>query len=378
MTRGILAFANGECFSGKLITSNPEATGEVVFNTAMTGYQEMITDPSYKGQILCLTNPHIGNTGVNSFDAESSGLHLSALVIRRAPSFVQHHRSQGELTNYLLEHNVPLLYDIDTREITHFVREHGATPALITSAEISQSELKSRLSALKGTSGLDLASSVSTRSSYKFDEAPWQQTAKPTFAKVAVIDFGVKRSILRQLRAAGLDVTVLPASTHVTTSLISDYDAFVLSNGPGDPDAVAGADLLVSKLLTSGKPLLGICLGFQILALALGAKSYKMTFGHHGGNQPVFDVVRNRVMITSQNHSYAIDEKTLPNDLLVTQRSLFDNSLQGFKHKTLPVMGVQGHPEAGPGPADMTNVFDDFSAQVLASVKERACQKEQI
>ncbi len=363
----ILVLEDGSVFHGQSIGATGHATGEVVFNTSMTGYQEILTDPSYSHQIVTLTYPHIGNVGVNAEDEESTAVHARGLVIRDLPLLHSNWRSEGSLTDYLTKHQIVAIADIDTRKLTRILREKGAQRGCIIAGsgvdEAAALDLAKKTVPLKG---LDLAKKVSTEKAFDWTESVWQLNPKkeaidkkPGF-KVVAYDFGVKRNILRLLVASGCDVHVVPAETTASEVLAMSPDGVFLSNGPGDPEPCDYAINAIRALLDKKIPIFGICLGHQLLALASGASTVKMKFGHHGGNHPVQDLETQRVMITSQNHGFAVDVESLPDNLKPTHVSLFDKSLQGIERTDCPAFGFQGHPEASPGPQDIVYLFDKF------------------
>lgn len=363
----ILVLEDGSVFHGQSIGATGHATGEVVFNTSMTGYQEILTDPSYSHQIVTLTYPHIGNVGVNAEDEESNAVHARGLVIRDLPLLHSNWRSEGSLTDYLTKHQIVAIADIDTRKLTRILREKGAQRGCIIAGsgvdEAAALGLAKKTVPLKG---LDLAKKVSTEKAFDWTESVWQLNPKkeaidkkPGF-KVVAYDFGVKRNILRLLVASGCDVHVVPAETTASEVLAMSPDGVFLSNGPGDPEPCDYAINAIRALLDKKIPIFGICLGHQLLALASGASTVKMKFGHHGGNHPVQDLETQRVMITSQNHGFAVDVESLPDNLKPTHVSLFDKSLQGIERTDCPAFGFQGHPEASPGPQDIVYLFDKF------------------
>jgi carbamoyl-phosphate synthase small subunit len=368
----ILALADGTVFVGTSIGHSGTCVGEMVFNTSMTGYQEILTDPSYCQQIVTLTYPHIGNYGTNPEDDESTQVHTSGLVIKSLPLTHSNFRADSDLSSYLKKNHCVAIADIDTRKLTKVLREkgsqNGAILALPDGASIGPESLQVAIDAAKGApsmSGLDLAQAVSVNKSYEWRQSEWvlgegygEQTA-PQFHVVAY-DFGVKRNILRMLAERGCRVTVVPAQTSAQEVLNLKPDGVFLSNGPGDPGPCGYAISATQTFLQTGLPLFGICLGHQILALASGASTYKMKFGHHGANHPVKDLDNGRVCITSQNHGFAVDEKTLPSHIRSTHISLFDGSLQGLALKDKPAFSFQGHPEASPGPHDIGYLFDRF------------------
>jgi carbamoyl-phosphate synthase small subunit len=363
----VLALADGTVFRGYAIGSQGTTSGEVVFNTAMTGYQEILTDPSYCRQIVTLTYPHIGNTGCNQEDFESRANFAAGLVIRDLPIRAESWRLQQTLPDYLKAHGVIAIAGIDTRKLTRILREKGAQAGCIVAAEsgaLDEEDAIGQARSFPGLAGMDLAKVVSVDSPYAWSEGEWtltgyQAAAKPTFHVVAY-DFGIKRNILRMLAARGCRVTVVPAQTTAAEVLKYKPDGVFLSNGPGDPEPCTYAITAIRELLAQGVPTYGICLGHQLLALASGAKTVKMKFGHHGANHPVKDLDTEQVLITSQNHGFAVDPDTLPDTLRPTHRSLFDGSLQGVERTDVPAFSFQGHPEASPGPHDMAYLFDRF------------------
>ena len=368
----ILALADGTVFVGTSIGHSGTCVGEMVFNTSMTGYQEILTDPTYCQQIVTLTYPHIGNYGTNPEDDESTQVHTSGLVIKSLPLTHSNFRADSDLSSYLKKNHCVAIADIDTRMLTKVLREkgsqNGAILALPEGASIGPESIQVAIDAAKGApsmSGLDLAQAVSVKNSYEWRQSEWvlgegygEQTA-PQFHVVAY-DFGVKRNILRMLAERGCRVTVVPAQTSAQEVLKLKPNGVFLSNGPGDPGPCGYAISATQTFLQTGLPLFGICLGHQILALASGASTYKMKFGHHGANHPVKDLDNGRVCITSQNHGFAVDEKTLPSHIRSTHISLFDGSLQGLALKDKPAFSFQGHPEASPGPHDIGYLFDCF------------------
>lgn len=361
----ILALADGTIFRGRSIGAAGASVGEIVFNTSMTGYQEILTDPSYCRQIVTLTYPHIGNTGVNPEDVESGRIYASGLVIRDLPLASSNWRETQGLAGYLLEHGIVAIADIDTRKLTRLLREKGAQSACIMAGEVDADEALRLARAFPGLSGMDLAQVVSCDAPYTWDECEWSlgngygRQASPRHHVVA-FDYGIKRNILRKLASRGCRVTVLPAKATSGDVLKLNPDGIFLSNGPGDPEPCDYAISAIRELLETKIPLFGICLGHQLLALAIGAKTLKMKFGHHGANHPVQDLDSGRVMISSQNHGFAVDASTLPENARATHVSLFDGSLQGFALKDRPAFCFQGHPEASPGPQDVEYLFDRF------------------
>ena len=364
----ILALADGSIFEGFSIGAQGQTTGEVVFNTAMTGYQEILTDPSYSRQIVTLTYPHIGNTGVNAEDIEASKVHAAGLIIRDLPIVTSNFRSTQSLTDYLKAENIVAIAGIDTRKLTRILRETGAQAGTIVAGVKATAEQALSLAlSFPGLAGMDLAKVVSTKAAYEWTETEWQlgrgfgKQAAPVYHVVA-FDYGVKFNILRMLAQRGCRVTVLPAQASAADALALNPDGILLSNGPGDPEPCDYAIAASAELIERGIPTFGICLGHQIMALASGAKTLKMKFGHHGANHPVQDLETRQVMITSQNHGFAVDADSLPANCRVTHVSLFDGSLQGFARTDRPAFCFQGHPEASPGPNDIAPLFDRFVA----------------
>ncbi len=362
----LLALEDGSLFYGVSFGNDGETIGEVVFNTAMTGYQEILTDPSYYKQIVTLTHPHVGNVGTNPEDKESDGVYVSGLVIRDLPEVISSWRANDNLSNYLKNHKIPAIAGIDTRQLTRHIRTHGAMKGcLVAGPKINPEDAIKKARSFSGLVGMDLAKEVTTKTNYDWTEGVW--SLKPKVKKdnknklrVVAYDFGVKRNILRILVDLGCKVTVVTAKSSAEDVLEQKPDGIFLSNGPGDPDACDYAINTIYKIVNSKVPVFGICLGHQLLSLALGAKTIKMKFGHHGANHPVLSLRDGQVLITSQNHGFAVDEETLPEDLVATHRSLFDGSLQGVQHKQYPVFGFQGHPEASPGPHDLRPLFNNF------------------
>jgi len=372
----ILVLADGTVFHGESIGVDGQTVGEVVFNTALTGYQEILTDPSYAKQIVTLTYPHIGNVGVNPEDEEATGLFASGLVIRDLPAIASSWRCRESLPDYLSRRNVVAIADIDTRKLTRILREKGAQSGCIVAGDNSE-EAVALAAAMDfaGLQGMDLAKEVTTDSTYEWNEGCWsleaghQKVSMDQPHHVVAYDFGVKRNILRMLADRGCRLTVVPAQTSAAEVLAMNPDGIFLSNGPGDPEPCDYAIKAIQEITGSGKSIFGICLGHQLLALASGAKTIKMKFGHHGANHPVQDLASERVMITSQNHGFAVDEATLPSNMRATHKSLFDGSLQGVERTDIPAFSFQGHPEASPGPHDVAPLFDKFIANIEASKK---------
>jgi len=365
----LLALADGSIFRGISIGADGSTVGEVVFNTAMTGYQEILTDPSYCRQIVTLTYPHIGNTGVNAEDVESGDtrIHAAGLIIRDLPLAVSNFRSTGTLDDYLRAENVVGIAGIDTRRLTRILREKGAQNGCLMAGHVDEAAALARARAFAGLAGMDLAKVVSTDKSYLWGEAEWKlgvgysPMQAPRF-KVVAFDYGVKRNILRMLAARGCALTVVPAQTSAREVLGMKPDGVFLSNGPGDPEPCDYAIAAIREIIETGVPTFGICLGHQLMGLASGAKTLKMKFGHHGANHPVKDLETGQVVITSQNHGFAVDPATLSGNLKVTHTSLFDGSIQGLARTDRPAFCFQGHPEASPGPQDIGYLFDRFTA----------------
>ena len=371
-----LALADGTVYIGRSLGAAGSVTAEVVFNTSMTGYQEILTDPSYTGQIVTLTYPHVGNVGVNPQDEEGRGVAAAGLVIRCASPVVSNFRATESLTDYLVKAGTVAISDIDTRALVRRLRTNGAQAGTIVAAKegkLTEAEIEAAKVAAKAWGsmvGRDLASVVTTKAPYEWTEAQWRlkgEDGRPDFAKpesfkykVVAYDFGIKRNILRMMAERGIAVTVVPAKTPVEEVLAMNPDGVFLSNGPGDPEPCTYAIEAAKVCLEKKIPLFGICLGHQIMGLAAGAKTVKMKFGHHGGNHPVVDRKTHRVYITSQNHGFAVDEKSLPENVEANFASLFDGSLQGMKFVDAPAMSFQGHPEASPGPHDIAPLFDRF------------------
>ena len=374
----ILALEDGSVFHGIAIGADGLTSGEVVFNTAMTGYQEILTDPSYTRQIVTLTYPHIGNTGINAEDVESASIAAAGLVIRDLPLMASSFRSEQSLSDYLKSQNVLGIADIDTRRLTRILRDKGAqNGAILAGADAEGDDAVARaLEAAKsfpGLKGMDLAKEVSCKEAYEWSEGEWalgegyadaSKSERPYH--VVAYDFGVKFNILRMLAARGCRLTVVPAQTPAAEVLAMNPDGVFLANGPGDPEPCDYAIKAIQDVLETDTPVFGICLGHQLLALASGAKTVKMSHGHHGANHPVQDLDTGTVMITSQNHGFAADEATLPANVRATHRSLFDGTLQGIERTDRPAFSFQGHPEASPGPRDVAPLFDRFVAMMQA------------
>ncbi len=362
----VLALADGAFFLGYSVGYDANhAVGEVVFNTAMTGYQEILTDPSYTNQMVTLTYPHIGNVGVNEKDSESTKAHAAGLIIRELSPVVSNYRAKGSLQDYLQEQEVVAIAGIDTRALTRHLRDKGAMPGCICVNTTDPKEAIEKAAAAASLSGVNLANAVSVASSYEHTEASWEQ--EPGSANgphVVVFDFGVKTQMLRLLVDRGCRVTVVPADTAFADLEDLEPDAVLLSNGPGDPAACTDIIGEVGKLVDGPWPVFGICLGCELLALAMGAKTEKMPFGHHGANHPVWSEKEQQVAITSQNHGFMVSKKDLPAVMEITHTSLFDDSIQGFKHRERPIFAIQGHPEACPGPDDWSGLFDQFVGSI--------------
>ncbi len=377
----ILALADGTVFIGNSIGATGSTVGEVVFNTSIVGYQEILTDPSYCQQIVTLTYPHIGNYGVNPEDIEADKVHAAGLIIKDLPLLASNFRSSQSLSDYLKASNTVAIADIDTRKLTRILRtqgaQNGAIVALAAGEKVTQAVIDQAIAVAKGApemNGLDLAKVVSVQQGYEWTQTEWKlgtgygTQSAPKF-RVVAYDFGVKKNILRMLAERGCQVTVLPAQTPAAEALKHKPDGIFLSNGPGDPQACDYAVAAVRELIETGIPTFGICLGHQIMALASGAKTFKMKFGHHGANHPVKDLDNGRVSITSQNHGFAVDEKSLPANLRATHVSLFDGTLQGLARTDKPAFCFQGHPEASPGPHDIGYLFDRFTGLMDAARK---------
>ncbi len=372
-TPAILVLADGSVFHGTSVGFNGTTSGEVVFNTSMTGYQEILTDPSYCKQIVTLTYPHIGNTGTNDEDVESRAVYAAGLIIRDLPLLHSNFRSNESLQDYLIRHETVAIADIDTRRLTRILRDKGAQAgAILTGADATEEKARELIAAFGSMVGKDLAKEVTCDAAYEWTEGEWQLgkgfvTPSEQPYHVVAYDFGVKTNILRMLAERGCRLTVVPAQTPASEVLAHNPDGVFLSNGPGDPEPCDYAIAAIQELLASKKPLFGICLGHQLLGLASGAKTSKMPFGHHGANHPVQDLDSQRVMITSQNHGFQIDENSLPANVRVTHRSLFDGTVQGIELTDQVAFSFQGHPEASPGPHDVAYLFDKFIASLKAS-----------
>ena len=368
----ILVLADGSVFHGKALGVTGFTIGEVVFNTSMTGYQEILTDPSYTKQIVTLTYPHIGNTGTNNEDTESNQVYAAGLIIRDLPLQHSNFRSQSSLADYLKQNNIVAISEIDTRRLTRLLRDKGVQAGCIMSGNIDEAKALELAKSFGSMAGKDLAQEVTCAEAYEWTQGEWQLGKgysiidNPEFHVVAY-DFGVKHNILRMLAERGCKLTVVPAKTSAEAVLALNPDGIFLSNGPGDPEPCDYAIQAIQTLLQSKKPLFGICLGHQLLGLAVGGKTKKMSFGHHGANHPVQDLASQKVLITSQNHGFEVDEHSLPKNVRITHRSLFDNSVQGIELIDQPAFSFQGHPEASPGPNDVAYLFDKFIAQMRAA-----------
>jgi len=370
----ILALADGTKFRGYSIGVEGSASGEVVFNTAMTGYQEILTDPSYTEQLVTLTYPHIGNTGINNEDSESHKIFAKGLIIRDLPITQSNFRSTLSLSDFLNSQNIVAIAGIDTRQLTKHIRIHGAQPGCIAAGNFNEELITQQAKEFPGLQGMDLAKVVSTQKAYLFNEGEWvlgsgfQKPKKPLYNVVAY-DYGIKKNILRMLTSRGCQVNVVPATMSADEVLALNPDGVFLSNGPGDPEPCAYAIANIQTLINHRMPIFGICLGHQLLGLASHAKTLKMKFGHHGANHPVQDLETGKVFITSQNHGFAVDEMSLPTNLKATHRSLFDGSLQGISRTDVPAFSFQGHPEASPGPTEMSYLFDAFINLMIKAKK---------
>lgn len=362
----LLALEDGTLFWGQSIGASGQSVGEVVFNTSMTGYQEILTDPSYSRQMVTLTYPHIGNTGTTPEDKESNKVHASGLIIRDLPRLANNWRNTQNLDDYLVENSTVAIADIDTRKLTRILREKGALSGCIVAGDSIDAEAATQAAkSFAGLKGMDLAKEVTTKDAYQWEQAVWDLKSgysdKPNGVyKVIAYDFGVKHNILRILVELGCKVIVVPAETSAEDVLAEKPDGVFLSNGPGDPEPCDYAIKATQDIIAAGVPIFGICLGHQILALASGAKTQKMKFGHHGANHPVQELATKRVMITSQNHGFTVNEESLPDNLEVTHRSLFDGTIQGIERTDVPAFSFQGHPEASPGPRDVAPLFERF------------------
>lgn len=377
-TQALLALADGSLFSGQSIGVSGIASGEIIFNTSMSGYQEIITDPSYTQQLITFTTPHIGNVGTNPLDVESDQVWAAGIIINELSPIASNWRSTKSLSDYLVENKVVAIAGVDTRALTHILRNKGAQNAcIITGDQIDSEKAISLANEFPGLNGKDLAIEVSTKQPYTWEKSVEYPSINQPDLKyhVVVYDYGVKQNILRLLVERGCRLTIVPATTSVEAALALKPDGVFFSNGPGDPAACTYAIKHIQEFLEINIPLFGICLGFQLLALACGATTEKMKFGHHGGNHPVRCEQSKRVLITAQNHGFAVAENTLPQKLRVTHRSLFDGTLQGIEHISKPAFGFQGHPEASPGPHDLIELFDKF---INLMKTENPCQNDKI
>jgi carbamoyl-phosphate synthase small subunit len=364
--KALLALADGTVFEGTSFGADGEAGGEVVFNTSMTGYQEILTDPSYCGQLVAMTYPEIGNVGVNPEDVESARPFVEGFIVKEYWARPSNWRARQSLSDYLKAYRIPAIQGIDTRALVRHIRTHGAQSGLISTVDLDPKRVVSKARALPSMMGRDLVKEVTCAGSYEWNEATWSLTGGYTRgatrdaprASVVAYDFGIKRNILRNLVRAGCQVRVVPATTPAAEALATHPDGIFLSNGPGDPDVGPYAGIV--RDLIGKKPIFGICLGHQILGLALGGKTYKLKFGHHGGNQPVMDLTTRKVEITAQNHGFAVDVDSLKGIAELTHVNLNDQTVEGLKHATLPLFSVQYHPEASPGPSDANYLFERF------------------
>jgi len=387
--KAFLVLSDGMVFEGRAFGAEGESIGEVVFNTSITGYQEIITDPSYRGQIVVMTYPQIGNYGVNQEDVESERPQVQGFVVKEYLDFPSNWRSEKGLRDYLIENGIVAIEGIDTRALTSHLRDNGVQMGIISTVGSDPCTLLEKVRAHPGISSLDLVNEVTTGRAFKWSEGIWRWQTKaeeqkirrteeknypdrtsdlPHFRTISVVvyDFGVKRNILRHLFDTGFDITVVPATTPAEAVLDMNPDGILLSNGPGDPQAVGYAIPIIRRLIGK-KPIMGICLGHQLLGLALGGDTYKLKFGHHGGNHPVMDLSTERVEITSQNHNYCVDMKSLGDQAVLTHKNLYDGTEEGMRHKDLPIMSLQYHPEAGPGPNDSSYIFRRFREMITGS-----------
>ena len=367
--KAMLALADGRVFVGKALGATGEVAGEVVFNTSMTGYQEILTDPSYRGEIVTMTYPLIGNYGINMEDVESVRPHLSGFIVKEASEFPSNWRSRMSLDAYLKENNIIGLQGIDTRALVRHIRDKGAQTGIISTIDLEADSLVAKARLAPSIVGRDLVQEVTCQAPYHWTEGPWdleqgyQFASEPPRYKVVAYDFGIKRNILRNLVASGCDVTVVPATTPASEVLAMNPDGVFLSNGPGDPEPIAYAQENIRQILGK-KPLFGICLGHQLLSLALGGNTYKLKFGHRGGNQPVRREEGGQVEITSQNHGFAVEPGSITDQAVLSHINLNDNTVEGLTHRTLPAFSVQYHPEASPGPHDARYLFERFTAMM--------------
>ena len=359
--KAILALADGTIFEGTSIGASGQVNGEIVFNTSMTGYQEILTDPSYAKQIVTLTYPHIGNTGTNSEDTESDKIWCSGLVIRSLSQAESSWRNTEALSDYLNRNNIQGISDIDTRKLTRIIREKGAQSAsILTGNSVKINNAVALANDFVGLAGLDLAKKVTTESSYKWKEGTWRGSSGESDFRVAVLDYGIKKNILRILVDQGYELKVFPAKTSCQEILNFKPNGVFLSNGPGDPEPCIYAIETIKELIQINMPIFGICLGHQLLAIALGGKTTKMKFGHHGANHPVQDLKTSKVSVSSQNHGFTVEQNSLPANVEITHKSLFDGTIQGIQHSSKPFFSFQGHPEASPGPHDLAYLFSTF------------------
>ena len=364
--KAILALEDGTIFEGISIGASGQVNGEIVFNTSMTGYQEILTDPSYAKQIVTLTYPHIGNTGTNSEDTESDKIWCSGLVIRSLSQAESSWRNTETLSNYLIRNNIQGISDIDTRKLTRIIREKGAQSASIfTGNSVDSNNAVDLAKDFEGLAGLDLAKEVTTESSYDWKEGTWRGCNGESDFRVAVLDFGIKKNILRILVDQGYELKIFPAKTSCQEILDFKPNGVFLSNGPGDPEPCIYAIDTIKELIQISMPIFGICLGHQLLAIALGGKTSKMKFGHHGANHPVQDLKTSKVSVSSQNHGFTVEENSLPTNVEITHKSLFDGTIQGIQHSSKPFFSFQGHPEASPGPHDLAYLFTTFDKNMI-------------
>ena len=359
--KAILALADGTIFEGISIGASGKVNGEIVFNTSMTGYQEILTDPSYAKQIVTLTYPHIGNTGTNKEDTESDKIWCSGLVIRSLSQAESSWRNTEALSDYLIRNNIQGISDIDTRKLTRIIREKGAQSAsILTGNSVKINNAVALANDFVGLAGLDLAKKVTTESSYKWKEGTWRGSGGESDFRVAVLDYGIKKNILRILVDQGYELKIFPAKTSCQEILNFKPNGVFLSNGPGDPEPCIYAIETIKELIQINMPIFGICLGHQLLAIALGGKTTKMKFGHHGANHPVQDLKTSKVSVSSQNHGFTVEQNSLPANVEITHKSLFDGTIQGIQHSSKPFFSFQGHPEASPGPHDLAYLFSTF------------------
>ena len=371
--RALLALENGALFFGEPLGAETAAVGEVVFNTAITGYQEILTDPSYCRQLVTLTHPHIGNVGANAEDCESAQVHAAGLIVRDASIRTSSWRAEEPLGAFLQRHGIPGIAGLDTRRLTRILRDEGAQAGCLTTDADDPDGAVAQARAFGGLAGMDLAREVTADAPYEWDEGVWRDGSggpPPVRCRVVAYDYGIKRNILRLLRERGCAVTVVPATLPAAEALALEPDGVFLSNGPGDPEPCTYAQEAIRELLEAGLPLFGICLGCQLLSLACGARTVKMKTGHHGANHPALELDTGRVLISSQNHGFAVDEASLPDSLRLTHRSLFDGTVQGVHHTQAPAFAFQGHPEASPGPHDLAGLFDHFVELMQARTAE--------